>query len=107
MKPITTQERAQLEWGVLVDPLMTVVEARRLADWVAANGKKLTMIYVTHGHGDHFFGAHIILERFPNTRVLASPPVVAQMRTQIAPQMMSPSIPFASIPAPCEARHGR
>jgi len=74
--------------AVLVDPLMTVAEARRLADWVAAKGKQLTMIYVTHGHGDHFFGASIILERFPNARVLASPPVVAQMRTQIAPQTM-------------------
>jgi glyoxylase-like metal-dependent hydrolase (beta-lactamase superfamily II) len=43
--------------AVLVDPLMTMEESRDLADWVAATGKNLTTIFVTHAHGDHFFGA--------------------------------------------------
>jgi glyoxylase-like metal-dependent hydrolase (beta-lactamase superfamily II) len=42
--------------AVLVDAPTTVEQAAALADWVVANGKNLTTIYVTHGHGDHFFG---------------------------------------------------
>jgi glyoxylase-like metal-dependent hydrolase (beta-lactamase superfamily II) len=38
---------------VLVDAFMTVKQANALADWVAARGKNLTTIYITHGHGDH------------------------------------------------------
>jgi hypothetical protein len=33
--------------AILVDALMTVEQARDLADWVAASGKNLTTIYVT------------------------------------------------------------
>jgi glyoxylase-like metal-dependent hydrolase (beta-lactamase superfamily II) len=50
--------------AALVDPLL-VHQARDLADWVAASGKNLTAVYVTHGHGDHWFGLSVILERFP------------------------------------------
>ena len=39
--------------AVLVDAFMTVTQANALADWVAARGKNLTTIYITHGHGDH------------------------------------------------------
>ncbi|MFD0502191.1 MBL fold metallo-hydrolase [Streptomyces chiangmaiensis] len=51
--------------AVLVDALMTVEQAGRLADWVAASGKNLTTVFVTHGHGDHWFGLGTLLERFP------------------------------------------
>ncbi len=40
-----------------MDALMTKDESRALATWVAATGKKVTVIFVTHAHGDHFFGA--------------------------------------------------
>ena len=42
--------------AVLVDTFITVEQADILVDWVAASGKNLTTIYVTHGHGDYFFG---------------------------------------------------
>src|SRR6266851_1191391 len=51
--------------AVLVDPLMTFEQGHALADWVAATGKKLTTVYITHGHGDHWFGLSVIRERFP------------------------------------------
>lgn len=35
--------------AVLVDALLTVEQAHALVDWVAASGKNLTTIYVTHG----------------------------------------------------------
>jgi glyoxylase-like metal-dependent hydrolase (beta-lactamase superfamily II) len=51
--------------AVLVDPLLTVAQAHTLGEWVEAHGKRLTTIYATHGHGDHFFGACTLLQRFP------------------------------------------
>ena len=54
--------------SVLVDTFITVEQADILVDWVAASGKNLTTIYVTHGHGDHFFGIGALLDRFPNAR---------------------------------------
>ncbi|MGW3025101.1 MBL fold metallo-hydrolase [Streptomyces sp. NPDC001221] len=75
--------------AVLVDALMTVEQAGRLADWVAASGKNLTTIYVTHGHGDHWFGLGTLLERFPGARAVATPAVVAQMKKQMAPEFVA------------------
>jgi len=68
--------------AVLVDTPITVEQARALANWVAASGKNLTTIYATHGHGDHFFGATTILERFPGARFVARPEVIKIMRQQ-------------------------
>jgi glyoxylase-like metal-dependent hydrolase (beta-lactamase superfamily II) len=42
---------------------MTVNQNEVLVDWVRASGKNLTTIYVTHGHGDHWFGIGAL--RFP------------------------------------------
>ena len=48
--------------AVLVDAFITVEQAGALMDWVAARGKNLTTIDATHGHGDHCFGASIVLQ---------------------------------------------
>ncbi|MET8309537.1 MBL fold metallo-hydrolase [Micromonospora sp. NPDC005173] len=74
--------------AVLVDALLTVDEGRALADWVAANGRNLTTIYITHGHGDHFFGAAAVLERFPQARMVAPRGVVEKMRVQLGEQWL-------------------
>src|SRR5882757_9255605 len=73
--------------AVLVDPLMTKDQARDLTDWVAASGKNLTTIYATHGHGDHWFGASVVLDRFPQARFVATPAVVDVMETN-TPEMV-------------------
>jgi len=74
--------------AVLVDPLL-VHQARDLADWVAAHGKNLTAVYVTHGHGDHWFGLRVILERFPQARALALPAVIEAMRQGSTPEALA------------------
>src|SRR5258707_13543637 len=58
-------------------------------DWVAARAKNLTMIYATHGHGDHFFGAGAFLERFSGARFVATPDVIEIMRQQTSPQYLT------------------
>jgi glyoxylase-like metal-dependent hydrolase (beta-lactamase superfamily II) len=67
------------EDAVLTDPGLTEDQARVLGDWVAARGRNLTDIFVTHGHGDHWFGAGLLAERF-GARVVAAAGVIAQMR---------------------------
>ena len=74
--------------AVLVDAFMTVKQADALADWVAASGKNLTTIYITHGHGDHWFGIGALLERFPKARAVATPDVVKVMRQHASPEFL-------------------
>jgi glyoxylase-like metal-dependent hydrolase (beta-lactamase superfamily II) len=74
--------------AVLVDAFMTVKQASALADWVAARGKQLTTIYITHGHGDHWFGVGTLLERFPRAKAVAMPNVVRVMHQNASPQAL-------------------
>jgi len=77
--------------AVLVDALATIDQARALGDWVAASGRNLTTIYVTHGHGDHFFGIGALLDRFPTARAVATPDVVRAMRRRTSPELVAKS----------------
>jgi glyoxylase-like metal-dependent hydrolase (beta-lactamase superfamily II) len=71
--------------AVLVDTFLTTEQSQTLLDWVVASGKNLTAIYVTHGHGDHFFGLASLLERFPRARAVATPEVVKAMHEHLSP----------------------
>jgi glyoxylase-like metal-dependent hydrolase (beta-lactamase superfamily II) len=75
--------------AVLVDAFITVEQADALAGWVKRSGKNLTTIYITHGHGDHFFGIGALLDRFPNSRAVATPDDVKVMRHQTSPQSLA------------------
>src|SRR5882757_1661667 len=74
--------------AVLVDAFMTVKQATALADWVASKHKKLTTIYITHGHGDHWFGVGTVLERFPKAKAVALPMVVKMMHQNASPEAL-------------------
>jgi len=74
--------------AVLVDAFMTVDQANALADWVASRKKNLTTVYITHGHGDHWFGVGTLLERFPRARAVATPEVVKVMRQNASPEFL-------------------
>jgi len=75
--------------AVLVDALLTIEQAHSLLEWVAAHGKHLTTIYLTHGHGDHCLGARTLLKRFPDARLVATQEVVETMRQQVSPQSLA------------------
>jgi glyoxylase-like metal-dependent hydrolase (beta-lactamase superfamily II) len=75
--------------AVLVDAFLTVEQAHAAVEWIAASGKNLTTIYITHGHGDHFFGIGALLDRFPNAKAVATPNVLKVMRQQISPEFVA------------------
>jgi glyoxylase-like metal-dependent hydrolase (beta-lactamase superfamily II) len=87
--PISSTLIAGRNSAVLVDAPITTTQAGALADRVAATGKSLTGIYIIHGHPDHWFGASVLLDRFPDARMVAMPVVVHQMRRYLAPQALS------------------
>jgi glyoxylase-like metal-dependent hydrolase (beta-lactamase superfamily II) len=74
--------------AVLVDTFMTTKQANDLADWVESKGKHLTTIYITHGHGDHWFGAGTFRERFPNAKLVATPSSVEVMKVNASPKFL-------------------
>jgi glyoxylase-like metal-dependent hydrolase (beta-lactamase superfamily II) len=74
--------------AILVDTFLSQQHSNELLDWVVESGKNLTTIYVTHAHGDHFFGLKLLLDRFPNARAFATASVVAAIQNQIRPDFM-------------------
>jgi glyoxylase-like metal-dependent hydrolase (beta-lactamase superfamily II) len=62
--------------AVLVDAQHIRTDVAALAEFIGRTGKKLTTIYVTHGHADHWYGAGDLLATFPDARVVATAPVV-------------------------------
>lgn len=75
--------------AVMVDALITNDEVRRLLDWVRSMNKTLTTVYVTHGHGDHFFGLNQILAAYPDAKAVALPEVVPFAQNQVEPGFMA------------------
>jgi glyoxylase-like metal-dependent hydrolase (beta-lactamase superfamily II) len=65
--------------AVLVDPPFTRADAYRLAAMVLESGKRLTYVFVTHDHPDHFFSMEVIQDAFPDAKIVANPIVVADI----------------------------
>ena len=72
--------------AVLIDAPLTTTQAAEVGDWIAASGRELRQIYITHGHGDHWFGAIPLLQRFPGVTVSATKGTAELMQAQNDPQ---------------------
>jgi glyoxylase-like metal-dependent hydrolase (beta-lactamase superfamily II) len=69
--------------AVLIDPPFTIEQGRAVTDWVQASNKNLTHIFVTHGHGDHWFTAGMLADRF-GAHIIATPGTIEQMHRNVA-----------------------
>jgi glyoxylase-like metal-dependent hydrolase (beta-lactamase superfamily II) len=84
--PITSTLITGRRESVLVDPPMTSRQADEVGDWIADFGQTLRHIYITHGHGDHWFGAIPLVKRFPGATVHATAGTAALMAEQNDPR---------------------
>ncbi|MGD1014319.1 MAG: MBL fold metallo-hydrolase [Acidimicrobiales bacterium] len=68
--------------AVLVDTFTTVAQNEELIEWVKDHDRRLTHVYLTHGHGDHVYGIGQLLEAFPSARAIGTSGTVAESRIQ-------------------------
>lgn len=68
--------------ALLIDPPFTYDQIRAVGDWVQRSGKRLSYIYATHGHGDHWFGTAQLIERFPGAVAYATEGTLRMMHEQ-------------------------
>lgn len=66
-------EAALVDTQYLPDDLDTV--SKRIEE----SGRRLTTIFVTHGHFDHYFGLQTLLARFPEAKAMATAAVAADI----------------------------
>lgn len=66
--------------AVLFDVFQLRSDARRLADSVDASGKRLTKVWISHAHPDHFLQLDLIVDRFPEAEVLTTPSVLDDLK---------------------------
>jgi glyoxylase-like metal-dependent hydrolase (beta-lactamase superfamily II) len=73
--------------AVLVDTPITKAQTDDLIRWIEQTlhpGARLQYIYITHGHGDHWFGINMLLRRFPGSKAIATPATIEHMKGQVA-----------------------
>lgn len=66
--------------AVLIDAQYLKDDVRDLGDLIERTGKRLTTIYVTHAHADHYLGIGPLMARFPEAKCVALPHVVEAMK---------------------------
>ena len=66
---------------LLWDAQYHLADAQRLADRIAATGKHLKAIVISHPDHDHYSGAAVIVERFPGTPVYMTAKALAHFDT--------------------------
>jgi glyoxylase-like metal-dependent hydrolase (beta-lactamase superfamily II) len=65
--------------ALLIDAQFTLADAKAVAARIQASGKKLTTVYVTHAHPDHYFGFVAIQQVFPDAKLVALPATIAEI----------------------------
>lgn len=65
--------------AVLIDACHLKDEVQALGDLIERTGKKLTTIYITHDHADHYLGIGPLLEHFPDARAVTLPSIRESM----------------------------
>jgi glyoxylase-like metal-dependent hydrolase (beta-lactamase superfamily II) len=65
--------------AAVVDPPITVAQATALANWIESFGRRLSFIYITHWHADHWLTTSELARRFPGVTVYASEATIGRM----------------------------
>ncbi|KAJ9612538.1 hypothetical protein H2200_004135 [Cladophialophora chaetospira] len=84
--PISSTLIHTTKHAVLVDTPITKQQTSELIAWIEKTlhpGAQLKYIYITHGHGDHWFGINMLLKKFPGAKAIATKGTIEHMKTQI------------------------
>ena len=71
---------------MLIDGQFTLADAHRLVGVILDGKKKLTTVYVTHAHPDHYFGLAVLKQAFPKAKLVALPATVAEIKKTRRPR---------------------
>lgn len=66
--------------AILVDTGYTLDDVQEIGRRVDESGRRLTTIYITHAHADHYFGLEWLQRRYPEARAVAVPAVAKAIR---------------------------
>ena len=70
---------------ILVDAQLTEENAARLADLIAATGKRLETVFITHAHPDHYSGLPLLRARFPGLQATTHAAIQPLLPAEIGP----------------------
>ncbi len=65
--------------ALLVDVAMTRADAAAVAQAVQASGRRLRFVFITNSQPDKYLGLPVLLEAFPDARVVTTPEVAAEI----------------------------
>ena len=91
--------------AILVDCQFRISQAKKLADQVAAMGRRLKAIIITHPDNDHYIGTAVLRERFPDTPIYMTAAALEEFRRTSGAALASkkasaPSETPAGLPTP-------
>ncbi|WP_431972016.1 MBL fold metallo-hydrolase [Nocardia sp. bgisy134] len=69
--------------AMLVDTQYRAADVDEVIRRIEDSGKRLSTIFITHGHSDHYFGLQRLLSRFPHARPVAIPSVAAHIAANL------------------------
>lgn len=73
--------------AVVVDAQFTQANAAALADLIAATGRKVETILITHFHPDHILGLAVLMDRFPDAKPVAHAAVQGMIAQTAQPML--------------------
>lgn len=77
--PVTATLVTGPKSAMLVDAQFGVKDAAKLVEMIKQSGKTLSLVYVSSGDPDFYFGLSAIRQAFPNVKIVASSSVVAHI----------------------------
>ena len=78
--PVSSELVSGDKEAILIDAQFGVNDGKALVDLIKQSGKKLTIVYISGGDPDFYFGLEPIKAAFPDVKILASQHVVDHIR---------------------------
>ena len=78
--PVTSTLVSGQKDAILFDAQFSLSDGQALVNMIKESQKTLTMIYITAGDPDYYFGLQPLLKAFPNVKVVSSPSIVEHIK---------------------------